>query len=116
MNDQRHKADAGKSDPTLLECGMPHALAAVNAVLDYGVAKYQQPHGWKQVDASRYEPAGRRHRRARDMGEQRDGESGLPHLAHEITNLLFILQKEIEANPEVDYTTFLQPPTEHLKG
>lgn len=114
-DDQSQKADAGKSDPVLLEVDLADALAVVNRVLDYGKAKYGQRGGWKQVSIDRYDPAARRHRRARDTGEQFDAESGLDHMAHEITNLLFQLQTRIEQNPDIDFLTFNDPPQDHRK-
>jgi hypothetical protein len=114
-DDQSQKADAGKTNPVLLEVDLGDALAVVNRVLDYGVAKYGERGGWKQVSMDRYEPAARRHRRRRDCGEQFDDESGLDHMAHEITNLLFILQTKIEQNPHTDFLTFNDPPQDHRK-
>jgi hypothetical protein len=60
-------------------------------VLDFGALKYE-PHSWQSVEVERYNAAARRHRLARDLGEERDPESGLLHLAHEATNLLFQLE------------------------
>ena len=101
MNDQAQKFDGGKTDPLLLEVDLGAALAEVNNVLDYGVAKYGERGGWKNVEMERYNSAGRRHRRARDAGEWHDYESNLPHIAHEICNLLFQLQTAIETGEEV---------------
>ncbi|WP_297338842.1 dATP/dGTP diphosphohydrolase domain-containing protein [Pseudophaeobacter sp.] len=88
---QSYKADAGKPNPLLLETGCPRALLAVIQVLDFGAIKYE-PHSWQHVEVDRYNAAARRHRIARDMGEDRDPESGLLHLAHETANLLFQLE------------------------
>jgi len=96
MNDQSQKFDAGKSDPLLIEVDLVLALEAVNAVLDYGKSKYGQRGGWKGVELERYDAAARRHRRARDKGEDTDDESGLPHIAHEVCNLLFQLQTALD--------------------
>lgn len=115
QDDQSQKADAGKSNPVLLEVDLADALEVVNSVLDYGVAKYGKRGGWKQVSMERYDPANRRHRRHRDKGELFDDESGLLHMAHEITNLMFMLQSHIDDNPDVDFTTFKEPPTDHRK-
>jgi len=93
--DQVNKADAGKSDPLLVEQDLAKALLLVNRVLDYGAEKYARA-GWKTVDPARYDAAGRRHKRSRDLGEVCDAESGLLHLAHEATNILFLLDMEIE--------------------
>lgn len=90
MRDQNQKADKGKSDPMLLEEDFVHQLAAVNAVLDFGVAKYGKRGGWKAVEPSRYKSALARHNRRIMMGEVFDKESGLPHWAHCIANQLFL--------------------------
>jgi hypothetical protein len=113
-NSQNLKADGGKSNPLLLEQGMPHALEAVNATLDYGAIKYEA-HSWKQVpDAiKRYDAAMRRHRRERDKGDNFDAESFLHHLSHEIVCGLMVLQLIIEQTPG-DYTAFNpNPPQDH---
>lgn len=110
--DQTIKADKGKACPTLLEVGCVHALEAVQATLDYGAQKYAA-NSWQGVAALNYDDAARRHRRDRDKGELRDKESGLLHLAHEIICDLFQLELLIRANPEMDYTTFNKPPTNH---
>lgn len=102
MMDQTQKFDGGKTDPLLLEVDLLEALEEVNRVLDYGVQKYGQRCGWKGVEMERYNAAGRRHRRARDAGEWHDDESKLPHIAHEICNLLFQLQTEIETGGSYD--------------
>jgi hypothetical protein len=110
--DQKFKADGGKSDPTLLEVGCIDALDVVNAVLDYGAQKYE-PNSWKGVSPTRYDKAARRHRKARDKGLLTDNESGLLHLAHEVINNLFLLQQYIEAHPGYDFLTFNKPPQDH---
>lgn len=115
-DDQRYKADGGKSRPTLLERDFVHALRAVQATLDYGAQKYEA-RSWKTVASERYDDAARRHRISGDLGEFRDSESGLPHRAHQIICELMILEGEIcqllEADPKFDYTTFNKPPTSH---
>lgn len=114
MDDQTIKADGGKTNPLLLEVDCGKALAVVNRVLDYGAVKYERG-AWKQVVKERYDAAARRHRRARDCGENFDEESGLAHLAHEITSLLFQLQMEIEEWSGTDWLTFNDPPQDHKK-
>lgn len=83
------KDDAGKLDYTLLPWD---ALSEVVKVLQHGVEKYQRDN-WMHVPNAneRYEAAGMRHRIARLQGEELDPESGLSHLAHEATCLLFQL-------------------------
>lgn len=118
VNDQRFKADGGKSRPSLLERDFVHALRAVQATLDYGAQKYEA-RSWKGIAAERYDDAARRHRIAGDLGELRDRESNLLHRAHQIICELMILQKDIEAqlalDPNFDYTTFNKPPQDHKK-
>lgn len=91
---QSQKKDAGKSDPLMIEEDLALALQGVNAVLDYGKAKYGSRGGWKQVDIERYRSAQARHRRSVmiDGLLAKDDESGLLHQMHEACNALFILQ------------------------
>lgn len=94
IGDQTQKADAGKSDPMMIEEDLSYAIEACNRVLDYGIAKYGSRGGWKRVDIERYRSANARHRRS-VMQEgllARDEESNLLHLSHEVINGLFILQ------------------------
>ena len=111
-SDQEFKADAGKTDPSLLEQGFPRALRLVQATLDYGAKKYEA-HSWRQVPnaLARYNVAARRHRQARDMDshpregfhavlESCDHESGLPHIAHEIFNLLAMIELDLAAHED----------------
>lgn len=83
------KDDKGKLDYTLLPWD---AITEVVKVLQHGCEKYQRDN-WMHVPnaAARYEAAGMRHRIARLQGEDKDPESGLSHLAHEATCLLFQL-------------------------
>jgi hypothetical protein len=113
-NDQTQKADAGKSDPMMLEEDLALALEAVNRVLDYGKAKYGARGGWKKVDIERYRSAQARHRRSvmQDGLLGKDDESDLLHLAHEACNALFILQSVLHGlTPEQrkKINTFKQP-------
>jgi len=114
MNDQVNKADGGKSNPLLLEQDLAGALYLVNRVLDYGAEKYERA-GWKTVESERYDQAARRHKRSRDCGELIDDESGLFHLAHEATNILFQLQMEIEkASVDLEFLgAYNKPPQDH---
>jgi len=138
MQEQKFKADAGKPDHSLLELGFPNALAFVQATLDYGAKKYEA-HSWRKVPdgLSRYDKAARRHRKDRDRAIAHemlrkdtppikpaplhgvmalDPESGLPHIAHELFNLMAVIELWLENNPGVNPQMMLQytePPTEH---
>jgi hypothetical protein len=92
------KHDAGKLDWTLLPFeALEGAVRVMQSVIDAG--KYPRDN-WKTLEngEQRYRSGGLRHRFARLAGEQIDPESGLPHIDHEICNLLFerwmIRQKE----------------------
>ncbi|QOI69527.1 hypothetical protein XaavBphi31_30 [Xanthomonas phage Xaa_vB_phi31] len=88
------KFDAGKVRPSLLIQGMPRALLRVADVLTFGAKKYEA-HSWKQVEngEERYNDAKLRHMFAEALGDNQDSESGIEHLAHEICNSLFLLEK-----------------------
>jgi len=83
------KDDAGKRRWTLLPID---ALGLVVDVLGFGAAKYGADN-WKRVPRARerYLDAALRHLAARLDGELTDEESNLPHLAHAVTCLLFVL-------------------------
>lgn len=131
MEDQKFKADAGKAKPDLIELGFPRALRLVQATLEYGSIKYEE-HSWRDVPngMARYNRAGRRHRQARDMVadptqdffavlEACDEESGLPHIAHEIFNLLCMIELEFQEHLDREglMRTLLgnmkEPPLDH---
>lgn len=67
------------------------AMEALAKVLTYGAKKYK-PGNWKNAtDIDRYTAALYRHLEAWRKGEEVDEESGLPHLAHAITNVAFLI-------------------------
>lgn len=60
-------------------------------VLEYGARKYA-PDNWKHVKPKeRYIDAAFRHLIARAAGEISDDETGLPHAAHAVCCLLFLM-------------------------
>jgi len=93
------KHDQEKPDYTLLPYG---ALEEVVKVLTYGAKKYSREN-WKYVDALRYEAASMRHFSAYMQGEKIDPESNLHHLAHAVSSLMFLLQKELDKNENDQY-------------
>lgn len=93
------KHDQEKPDYTLLPYG---AVEEVVKVLTYGAKKYSREN-WKYVDSLRYEAATMRHFSAYMQGEKLDPESGISHLAHAVTSLLFLLQKELDQMRKVGY-------------
>lgn len=70
----------------------PSATKALAEVLTFGARKYK-PNNWKNCqDPERYLAALIRHIEAYRSGEELDADSGLPHLAHAMTNLAFLLE------------------------
>lgn len=81
------KDDAGKLRWSLLPL---RAMKSVVEVLEYGARKYSEG-GWKSVSRQRYVEAAFRHVVAIAEGEKLDAESGLPHAAHAVCCMLFII-------------------------
>ena len=106
------KHDGGK----LLFRPLMHSLAiplrAVAAVLSFGAQKYVED-SWQTVPDGkrRYEDAYYRHQNARALGELYDPESGLPHRAHELCNLMFILYFDFIDGTITNIDKFNKPPT-----
>jgi len=88
-----------KYDDGKLQYGLipPIATKSLAQVLTFGAAKYA-PNSWQTVQDGerRYLDALYRHLEAYRTGESTDSESGLPHLAHAITNVAFLLHFEQE--------------------
>lgn len=88
------KHDGGKPDWSLVPFdAMEHAVR----VLEHGARKYG-PENWRDVEDAerRYWNAAMRHMLAHMEGEAHDEDSGLPHLAHAVCSLLFILSLEFD--------------------
>lgn len=63
-------------------------------ILTFGAKKYA-PDNWKKVDVKRYYDAFERHINAFQLGEENDQESGMHHLKHALTNMVFITWLEL---------------------
>jgi hypothetical protein len=98
------KFDAGKPEYGLVPA---YALEEVAKVLTYGAQKYR-PNNWRSLSTphKRYFDAAQRHTWAIARGDVNDPESGLPHAAHAIACLMFLLEYQICA--EKDSAKFLQ--------
>ena len=83
------KFDGGKLRWSLIPKG---TINKVVQVLEHGASKYTAEN-WQHVPnaTQRYYDATLRHIDAWWQGEVLDGETGLPHLAHAVTNLLFLI-------------------------
>ena len=97
------KLDGGKTRMGLVISGFPRALNLVGMVSTYGAMKYSDE-GWRKVPdgAKRYFDAAIRHLTPPD-GNFTDNETGLPHLAHAIWNLMAVLEltmKEMGTVPD----------------
>jgi len=78
------------------------ALEQVGAIYSYGAKKYAD-HNWRSgLKFSRLYGAALRHLFAFWRGEDKDKESGLPHLAHATFGLLGLLQYQAEGRSELD--------------
>jgi len=64
-------------------------------VLTYGANKYDDDN-WKKVEPERYIGAIRRHLAQYQEGEILDSESGMHHLAHAISSLMFIMYHDLD--------------------
>jgi hypothetical protein len=116
-NDQKFKADAGKLQGRLLFEGMPRALKLAMAFLSYGAQKYEA-HSWRNVDAERYKDAKARHMIDGET-EFADDESGLWHKAHELVNLMFLIELETASMSDDEFRELLvynKPPTSHKES
>ena len=88
------KTETGKKDDVdkMQWSLMPwEQLETVLEVLEYGANKYG-PYNWQQLENARdrYFSAALRHLLTSQIKDD-DNESGLPHLAHAVCNLLFLL-------------------------
>ena len=98
MVEQGRKFDGGKLRYDLLPV---HALEEVTRVMTLGAEKYD-PENWKRVPEGRrrYTAAAFRHIEAWRKGETTD-EIGTHHIANAISNLMFILEKELQGIEDV---------------
>ena len=88
------KFDANKPQYSLLPSA---ALLETVKVLTFGATKYA-PDNWRYVDNAsvRYFDAANRHMWQWWNGEELDSETNLHHLASAISNLMFILDLELQ--------------------
>ena len=84
-----------KFDKDKLQVGLvpPEIIEHIASVLTYGAKKYS-PNNWKKGSIERYLDASYRHLLSYQKGKWLDEESNLPHLAHLLANISFILYME----------------------
>ena len=71
----------------------PEALNDVGKVLAFGRAKHGE-NTWLEVSSEDHMAAAMRHVNAHQRGIYLDAESQLPHLAHAVCRLMFIVEKQ----------------------
>ena len=100
FSDQDHKADSGKLRYDLIP---PRAEELLAAVLTHGAERYGED-SWRLVTEARarYTAALMRHLAAWRKGELTDPDSGLPHMAHLLTNAVFLLELDATNNAVIE--------------
>lgn len=93
------KADLGKNQLALLPL---RAIEQIGLVMTYGAEKYSANNWRKGFKWTRLVSASMRHLFAWCRGEDLDPESGISHIAHSATNLLFLLEMIITSTGEDD--------------
>lgn len=90
------KYDEDKNRLDLIE---PEFIEGVGQVLTMGADKYEE-NSWQKVEnaENRYYAAAMRHLLAWRKGEKTDEESGLSHLYHVATNMMFLAYFDKEDN------------------
>lgn len=101
------KKPEGKYEPTLVYRSMVVALAHVRR---YGIEKHGSSDDWRTTPAVAHYDAMLRHLLAVIDGEEVDQESGLPHLWHLATNVMF----EVERLYGVGSETFVKGRNGHV--
>lgn len=99
---QGSKFDTGKLRYDLLPFD---ALEEVVRVISMGAAKYGDRNWEKGLSFGRLIAATLRHVSAYAMGQDKDKESGLPHMAHAATNCLFLIAYSIRRLGRDDRST-----------
>ena len=95
------KYDKGKPKIHLVP---PEAIYAIASVYGFGAEKYGENNWRKDIHKypySRHYSSIMRHMLAFHSGEHIDPESGLPHLAHAMTQMMILYMTTLEA-PEMD--------------
>jgi len=78
----------------------------VAEALTHGSEKYDA-HTWVNVESRRYVDATYRHLEAARQGMVVDEDSGLPHLALAINNLMFLLERQ-ESTDEDQFSYYIE--------
>ena len=84
------KNDSNKYEPTLIYTSLIRAIAVVRK---YGAEKYGSTEDWRTTPPTNHFNAMQRHINAHLDGEMRDRESGLLHLAHLASTVMFEIER-----------------------
>ena len=98
------KYDQGKARYDLVPM---YAEEEIAKVFTYGANKYNEAYdeeNWRKLDnrARRLYSATRRHIQAVQQGESYDAESGLHHYAHACSNLMMLMQLDLETKEKTN--------------
>ena len=104
------KHDSGKLLYGCFTKGLAPVIKGVVSVLSYGAQKYARD-SWQTVPngRQRYLDAFDRHMNDYNIGQDRDIESGLPHIFHAICNLMFVAWFDFQLNGGEDSYRFNKP-------
>ena len=90
MKEDCHKDTKGK---LMLNLVPPRAIRSIALVREFGVNKYKDPWGWKDVvTVEQLVEAAKRHILYMELGENLDPESGLLHLEHALCSLAMAIE------------------------
>ena len=95
-SNQEAKSDGGKPRPSLVP---PALIRGVDAIREFGTARYGSPDNWRKVEPQRYWDALLRHILAMwEDWKAVDPDSGMPHLWHAACNIAFLMQYMEDGN------------------
>ncbi len=94
-------ADKKEEGKPAVELVNPQFIMDVGTVLAFGAKKYA-PNNWRKgLPWTKTLGATMRHLLFWSMGEDTDKESGLPHLSHAATNIMFLMEWK-NTHPDMD--------------
>lgn len=97
------KYDGGKSMVGTAFKIFANSLLGIGACVEFGTHKYPKSDNWKLVEdgINRYTNSLMRHLAKHFSGQERDPETGLPHLFHAGWNMLAIIEFYLMEHPDI---------------